>query len=151
MAKIKLRFGENEIEIESRDFYVDNNTIGEVINSLFCLAQAVIILITPDEFVKLKEIYLKDDDTEEEKKGSYQPRPNVIFEAGFALGIMENRTIIVQIGQTRSPSDIFGRHVIKFDGSIEKREALINRLEIVGCHVKKTRRKWKTVGNFSKE
>ncbi|HSG74177.1 MAG TPA: hypothetical protein VLA01_03160 [Nitrosopumilaceae archaeon] len=34
MAKIKLRFGENEIEIESRDFYVDNNTLGDVINSI---------------------------------------------------------------------------------------------------------------------
>ena len=34
MAKIKLRFGENEIEIESRDFYVDNNTIGDVIDSV---------------------------------------------------------------------------------------------------------------------
>ena len=34
MAKIKLRFGQNEIEIESRDFYVDNNTLGEVIESL---------------------------------------------------------------------------------------------------------------------
>ena len=34
MAKIKLRFGDNEIEIESRDFYVDNNTIGEVIESV---------------------------------------------------------------------------------------------------------------------
>ena len=31
MAKIKLKFGENEIEIESRDFYVDNETIGDVI------------------------------------------------------------------------------------------------------------------------
>jgi hypothetical protein len=31
MAKIKLKFGDNEIEIESRDFYVDNETIGEVI------------------------------------------------------------------------------------------------------------------------
>ena len=34
MAKIKLRFGENEIEIDSRDFYVDNNTLGEVIDSV---------------------------------------------------------------------------------------------------------------------
>ncbi len=34
MAKIKLKFGENEIEIESRDFYVDNNTIGDVIESV---------------------------------------------------------------------------------------------------------------------
>lgn len=34
MAKIKLKFGENEIEIESRDFYVDNKTLGEVIQSV---------------------------------------------------------------------------------------------------------------------
>ena len=34
MAKIKLKFGENEIEIESRDFYVDNNTLGDVIDSV---------------------------------------------------------------------------------------------------------------------
>ena len=34
MAKIKLKFGENEIEIESRDFYVDNQTLGEVIESV---------------------------------------------------------------------------------------------------------------------
>ncbi len=34
MAKIKLRYGENEIEIESRDFYVDNNTLGDVIDSV---------------------------------------------------------------------------------------------------------------------
>ena len=34
MAKIKLKFGENEIEIESRDFYVDNQTIGEVIENV---------------------------------------------------------------------------------------------------------------------
>jgi len=27
LAKIKLRIGDNEIEIDSRDFYVDNNTI----------------------------------------------------------------------------------------------------------------------------
>ncbi|MDH3278129.1 MAG: hypothetical protein OEM21_08520 [Nitrosopumilus sp.] len=34
MAKIKLKFGENEIEVDSRDFYVDNQTLGEVIEHL---------------------------------------------------------------------------------------------------------------------
>ncbi len=34
MAKIKLKFGENEIEIDSRDFYVDNQTLEEVIENL---------------------------------------------------------------------------------------------------------------------
>lgn len=34
MAKIRLRFGQNEVEIESRDFYIDNNTLSEVISEL---------------------------------------------------------------------------------------------------------------------
>jgi len=34
LAKIKIKFGENEIEIDSRDFYVDNLSVGEVINTL---------------------------------------------------------------------------------------------------------------------
>ena len=34
MARIKLKLGENEIEVDSRDFYVDNQTLGEVIQSM---------------------------------------------------------------------------------------------------------------------
>ena len=39
LAKIKLRVGDNEIEIDSRDFYVDNNTIGKVIADITALLQ----------------------------------------------------------------------------------------------------------------
>jgi len=34
LAKIKIKFGENEIEIDSRDFYVDNQTISQVIDNV---------------------------------------------------------------------------------------------------------------------
>ena len=34
MARIKLKIGDNEIEIDSRDFYVDNQTIGEIIDNI---------------------------------------------------------------------------------------------------------------------
>lgn len=34
MAKIKIRFGENEVEVDSRDFYVDNQSIGHVIDDI---------------------------------------------------------------------------------------------------------------------
>jgi len=34
LARIKLKLGENEIEVDSRDFYVDNQTLGEIIDSL---------------------------------------------------------------------------------------------------------------------
>ena len=39
MAKIKLRIGDNEIEIDSRDFYIDNHTIGKVIENITALLQ----------------------------------------------------------------------------------------------------------------
>ncbi len=34
MARSKLKLGENEIEVDSRDFYVDNQTLGEIIDSI---------------------------------------------------------------------------------------------------------------------
>jgi len=34
LARIKLKIGENEIEVDSRDFYVDNQTLGEIIDDI---------------------------------------------------------------------------------------------------------------------
>ena len=34
MARIRLKLGENEIEVDSRDFYVDNQTLGEIIDNI---------------------------------------------------------------------------------------------------------------------
>ena len=34
MAKIRIRQGPNEIEIDSRDFYVDNDSVEEIVESL---------------------------------------------------------------------------------------------------------------------
>ena len=47
MAKIKLRIGDNEIEIDSRDFYIDNHTIGKVIENITMLLQESSARITP--------------------------------------------------------------------------------------------------------
>ena len=47
MAKIKLRIGDSEIEIDSRDFYVDNHTIGKVIENITMLLQESSARITP--------------------------------------------------------------------------------------------------------
>ena len=47
LAKIKLRIGDNEIEIDSRDFYVDNHTIGKVIENITTLLQESSARIMP--------------------------------------------------------------------------------------------------------
>ena len=57
MAKIKLRIGDNEIEIDSRDFYVDNNTIRKVIEDISALLQESSARIMPysNEYLVLGE------------------------------------------------------------------------------------------------
>lgn len=39
MARIKLKLGDIEIEVDSRDFYVDNNTLPEIIKNVSNLLQ----------------------------------------------------------------------------------------------------------------
>ena len=47
LARIKLRIGDNEIEIDSRDFYVDNSTIGKVIENITMVLQESSARIVP--------------------------------------------------------------------------------------------------------
>ena len=47
VARIKLRIGDNEIEIDSRDFYVDNSTIGKVIENITMILQESSARIVP--------------------------------------------------------------------------------------------------------
>ncbi|PIW32705.1 MAG: hypothetical protein COW27_03185 [Nitrosopumilales archaeon CG15_BIG_FIL_POST_REV_8_21_14_020_37_12] len=39
MARIKLKIGDNEIEVDSRDFYVDNNTLDGIVENISKLLQ----------------------------------------------------------------------------------------------------------------
>lgn len=52
MSKIRVRFGTNEVEIESRDFYIDNNTAPQIIADLTSQLQensAKIVVENPTE------------------------------------------------------------------------------------------------------
>ena len=50
LAKIKLRIGDNEIEVDSRDFYVDNKTIGEVIENIAAHLQTKNVRVINGDF-----------------------------------------------------------------------------------------------------
>lgn len=119
--------------------------VGEVLESLFGLAQAVIVLLTPDEQVRLKPALRTAEDDETE----YQPRPNVLIESGMALARDEGHTIIVEVGKLRSISDLSGRHVIHLNNRPERRLELAQRLETAGCAVSTAGKDWLTVGDFS--
>src|SRR5207245_1207401 len=79
----------------------------------------------------------------------FQSRPNVLFEAGLAMGSHADRTILVQIGQHRPFSDIGGRHIIHFRGTHQERNDLASRLENAGCSVDKVGGDWLNAGDFS--
>ena len=56
LAKIKLRIGDNEIEVDSRDFYVDNKTIGEVIENIATHLQTKNVRVITGDFPALDSL-----------------------------------------------------------------------------------------------
>lgn len=122
--------------------------IGEILDCAFSKSQAIIALLTPDDEVKLKGEFIDEDDPLEEKEVSGQARPNVLFEAGMALGKNPLKTILVTVGKIKPFSDVAGRHIIRLDNSGVKRQEIADRLKTAGCAVSLDGRDWHTVGNF---
>lgn len=106
----------------------------EVLKAAFERVGAVVVLFTPDDAVKLREDLLTEGDPEHERNGGHQARPNVLVEAGMALGLRRKRTVIVEIGTGMRPiTDLDGLNVVRFSGDTASRAKLIDRLEDCGC------------------
>lgn len=122
--------------------------VGQVLDAAFSAAQAVIVLMTPDDEARLQTHLHQCDEPTFETKLTPQVRPNVIFEAGMAMGRNPTRTIMVQLGETRPISDIAGRHLIRMNDTTKKRQDLARRLEDADCSVNLKGTDWHTVGDF---
>ena len=109
--------------------------IGEILRAAFSRAHAVVVLFTPDDQAWLQEPFRVDSDPAFESKPTGQARPNVLFEAGMAMGRYENRTILVEVGILRPFSDVAGRHMIRPTSNPGWRKELAKRLETAGCPV----------------
>jgi len=118
---------------------------GQIVDALFQDAQAIVVLLSPDEQVELRSDLREPNDNDNE---GWQPRPNVFIEAGMALARDEAHTILVQIGAVRTASDLLGRHLVHFDGSSAHRHALIERLRTAGCTLSTSGTDWLRIGNF---
>jgi len=123
--------------------------IGEILDEAFSIAQAVIVLMTPDDEARLREPFRQDADPEHEINLTPQARPNVLFEAGMAMGRSPDRTVLVELGALRPFSDIAGRHVVRLDDSPEKRQQLVSRLQTCGCKLNLAATSWLTAGTFT--
>lgn len=121
--------------------------VGDVVVEGMKRAQATVILLTPDESVSIRP-ELSNGEHDPDLTPQFQPRPNVIFEAGISLAIDEKRTIIVEVGKQRSFSDIFGRHLVRLDNTASRRNALAGRLKAAGCAVDNGGEHWLTEGDF---
>lgn len=122
--------------------------IGDILSAAFAEAQAIVVLMTPDDSVILKKPFHRNDDQSYEKTFFGQARPNVLFEAGLAFGHDHKRTVIVEVGKLKPFSDIHGRHVVRLDDSPERRQEVANRLRTAGCAVHTEGSDWLSVGTF---
>jgi predicted nucleotide-binding protein len=109
--------------------------IGEVLDLAFERAAAVVVLLTPDDEAKLRDEFVEDGDSDEEKKLTPQPRPNVLFEAGMAFGLHPDRTVLVELGTVRQFSDVAGRHIVRLNGTPGPLRDIAGRLKAAGCAV----------------
>lgn len=122
--------------------------IGEILDVALGQAQAIVVLMTPDEITYLRGEYADGED-DAQTQAAAQARPNVLFEAGMAMGRNPERTVLVELGQIRPFSDVAGRHALKLSNSPESRRSLAGRLKTAGCAVDDSGADWLTAGNFT--
>lgn len=122
--------------------------IGQVLDAAFAHARAVVVLMTPDEVAYLQTPYGHGHD-DPETLPAPQARPNVLFEAGMAMGRDPNRTVLVEVGTVRPFSDVAGRHAVRLTNSISTRQDLAMRLQTAGCSVDLSGTDWHDAGDFA--
>ncbi|WP_154605517.1 TIR domain-containing protein [Arthrobacter sp. AQ5-05] len=108
-------------------------TTMEIISTGMAMAQAIVVIFTPDDEARLKSGFTEDHDGLHETQLTGQARQNVILEAGMALGAAPERTVLVRFGQTRQISDIEGINWIDLGDTWDQRERL--RVALVNANV----------------
>lgn len=123
--------------------------VGTILDTAFREAAAVVVLLTPDDDVKLRKRYHKAHEPEYEKKLTGQARPNVLFEAGMAFGRNPDSTVLVQLGDVKSFSDVAGRHIVHLSNNPTCRQEFATKLANAGCNVDTTGTDWLVAGDFA--
>lgn len=93
-------------------------------------SQAVVVLLTAEDRAGLLPALGSDTEVEDLALRG-QPRQNVILEAGLAMGIDRNRTILVELGPLRRASDFEGLNTVRLSNEAIRRQALRSRLTLI--------------------
>ncbi len=124
-------------------------SISQILDTALEQAQAVVVLLTGDDEVRLRDVFAASDEPEYERVLTPQARPNVLFEAGLAMGRAPDRVVIVELGTVKQFSDIAGRHTVRMDGSTQRRQELADKLKHAKCSVDLSGTDWHTAGDFA--
>lgn len=125
-----------------------NPYVGDVLDIVMEKAEAIVVLFTPDDLANLKEQFVKAGERNSEGKPLGQARPNVLFEAGLALGAHPKKTVMVQVGKVKAFSDIGGRHMVRLTDDQASRNSFANRLARICPAVNRIGSDWMHVGKF---
>ena len=80
--------------------------IGQVLDYAFSRAQAIVVILSPDDAVRIRSHFRLDEDP---RFGiEYQPRPNVLIELGMALQSHPDRLVLLEFPPLRQINDIAG-------------------------------------------
>ncbi|WP_329179205.1 CATRA conflict system CASPASE/TPR repeat-associated protein [Streptomyces sp. NBC_01477] len=121
--------------------------LGDTVARTIPLAQAVVVLLTPDDVVSLHPELGGESDAE--LRPALQPRPNVLLELGMALAVHPHRTLILLAGEQRPVTDLGGRSYVRLTGAPECRAKIASRLRLAGCPVDTGNQDWLTAGDFA--
>jgi predicted nucleotide-binding protein len=124
--------------------------LGDAVLNAPRLAQAALVLLSPDDIVELHpDLYGANDHPHERARGG-QARPNVLFELGLAYMAYPERTVIVEVGLMRPIADLAGLNVVRFNGSAMAVRKVLERLALAGCPVDLARTDWLDTSRFEK-
>jgi predicted nucleotide-binding protein len=131
-------------------------TVIDVLTTGFKMADRVLVLLTPDDEARLRPVYLQLDERHDpaERELAPQPRPNVLFEAGYAFGRFREKTTLVQLAgleHIRWPSDLRAVDSVELDNSPDRRSDLARRLlSREAWQEVKESEAWKQAGDFER-
>ncbi|MFD4570924.1 CATRA conflict system CASPASE/TPR repeat-associated protein [Streptomyces sp. NPDC058417] len=122
--------------------------LGEVLARAMPYTRAVVVLLTPEDVVRLHPDLHEPHGREREAAWGLQARPNVLLELGMALVTHPDRTLLLLAGDQRPPSDLGGRNFVRLSGEPGFRTKVASRLRLAGCPVDTTGQDWLTAGDF---
>jgi predicted nucleotide-binding protein len=121
----------------------------DVIVQGIAMAQAAIVLMTPDDTVSLHANLREPDDDDHEASSAMQSRPNVILELGMALATYADRTIVLVAGKHRPMADLGGLNYVRLTDGDKCLDKIRRRLQTAGCQVSDEPANWRARAWFS--